>query len=84
MRKGTIHPRLRPEEFGMFAAVLRDDDGFPRTYGAWLARSSPGMDGQLVQAVDIGFDEFVAYCRHRCSPPRKTMLDALASSKLAA
>ncbi|RZJ20620.1 MAG: hypothetical protein EOO54_13060 [Haliea sp.] len=83
MRKSSIHPRLRPEEFGMFAAVLRDDDGFPRTYGAWLAGSTPGPDGSHVDAVDIGFDEFVAYCRHRCTHPRKVMLDALASSKLA-
>lgn len=78
-----VAPALLPQDFGRFAAILRDDDGFPRTYGDWLSRTSHTALGRRVRVVEIGFDEFVAYCRHRCSPPRLAMLVALASDKAA-
>ena len=77
----AIVPRIRPEEFGMFAAALQADPVFPQTFGHWLDRTSYGLTGQRRCAIEVSFDEFMAYCSSYGQAPGLQVLEAMATSK---
>jgi hypothetical protein len=77
----TVVPDLLPQEFERFRELLKDDEGFPRTYGDWLLRTSRGPTEPRIKAVLVRFDEFVGHCEQRRTPPRLAVLTAYASIK---
>ncbi|RYX94690.1 MAG: hypothetical protein EOO28_13830 [Comamonadaceae bacterium] len=78
----AVVPRLRPEEFGLFATALHADEGFPKTFGSWLDRTVFGAPGRQGCLVEIAFEEFMSYCSSSRAQPDVAALHALASSKV--
>ena len=82
----SIAPRITPDEFGAFLALMAGDPDFPRSYDGWHDQGlkDDGQNiaqGRLIHEVVVHAQEFADHCKALGQQPTLATLHAFAAKK---